>query len=236
MGLHEYDSLEPLFLKVLWNQYPGLHKQEIHKERLWFFRLIWKSIFSAWWHHGSFPKNLKNLKFPGWFQGNQCLFWIGYVCKLCTWSHLRSTGIKAPNFFSSGCQSFTGLAVQITAVLEVMVYHTHLPATKKKNYFNQCWFLNCISHISAVPACNVLQLHEYMASMNLEEERFLKGVTREIKNNRQNKIHLCHVLFILTNSNTCSWGHSCSLIWIGTENSPLAQWEPQSTVWVTNKP
>lgn len=106
----------------------------------------------------------------------------------------------------------------------------------QKNGFNQCWFLNCISHISAVPACNVLQVHEYMASMNLEEERFLKGVTREIKNNTQNKLHLCHVLCILTNSNTCSWGHSCSLIWIGTENSPLAQWEPQSTVWVTNKP
>lgn len=71
----------------------------------------------------------------------------------------------------------SGPAVQTTAALEVMVHQTDLPATKKKtnnktnqqSLFDQCCFLNSISHISAVPAFNILQVYEYMASMKLEK-------------------------------------------------------------------
>lgn len=65
--------------------------------------------------------------------------------------------------------------------------HIDLPATKKKKKVVSTnagfWIAFPTLHISAVPACNVLQVYEYIASMELEEERFLKGVTREIENN-----------------------------------------------------
>lgn len=163
----------------------------------WFLRLIWKSIFPACWHHDGFPKNLKRQ--PGWLQGNQCLFRIGYICKLCTWSHLRSTGIRARFCF------FFFLRLYLTmsefywpcspencnsgsdGTSDWPTCHKKIPTTTTTTCFNQCWFLNCISHISAVPACNVLQVYEYMAGMKLEVEKFLKELTRERLKNQHVK-------------------------------------------------
>jgi len=96
--------------------------------------------------------------------------------------YLRTVDLKSPEiywckstrgFFSGHpwqCLSITNPEIQTSVILQGVGQETGLPATKQNNNkkkntffvffggFNQCWFPNCLSHISAVVAGSVLQV------------------------------------------------------------------------------